>query len=90
MCIRDSNSGEVSIFLESGVTPVFMGQAIAGDKMPNLTYMTVYKDQAAKDEAWAKFRQHPDWKVMSKLEKYKGTVSTIHKMILLPVEGSQL
>jgi len=84
------NSGEVPIFLDCGIKPVFMGQAIAGDKMPNLTYMTAYKDQAAKDEAWAKFRVHPDWKVMSKLEKYKGTVSQIHKFNLLPIKGSQL
>ena len=84
------NSGEVDVFLECGVAPVFMGQAIAGDKMPNLSYMTTYKDQAAKDEAWTKFRAHPDWKVMSKLEKYKDTVSNIHKFNLLPVKGSQL
>lgn len=30
------NSGEVPIFLDSGVMPLFMGQALIGDKMPNL------------------------------------------------------
>lgn len=83
------NAGEVPIFLDSGVTPVFMGQAIVGDKLPNLTYLTVYKDQAAKDQAWANFRKHPDWQVMKKIEKYKGTVSMIHKMNLVPVAASQ-
>lgn len=84
------NAGEVPIFLDCEIQPIFMGQAIVGDKMPNLTYMTVYKDEAAKDEAWGKFRVHPDWKVMAKMEKYKGTVSKIHKLDLLPVAGSQL
>ena len=84
------NAGEVPIFLDCGIQPVFMGQALVGDKMPNLTYMTVYKDQAAKDEAWAAFRVHPDWKVMAAIEKYKGTVSQIHKLDLVPVAGSQL
>lgn len=84
------NAGEVPIFLDSGVMPVFMGQAIVGDKMPNLTYMTVYKDQAAKDKGWDNFRQHADWKVLSKVEKYKGSVSKIHKLNLVPVKGSQL
>lgn len=84
------NSGEVPIFLDSGVTPVFMGKAIAGDKMPNLTYLTVYKDQAVMDQAWDNFRKHPDWQVMKKIEKFKGTVSKIHKLNLVPVPGSQL
>lgn len=84
------NAGEVPIFLDSGVIPVFMGQALVGDKMPNLTYMTVYENQAAKDKAWENFRNHPDWKVLSGVQKYKGTVSKIHKIDLLPVSGSQL
>ena len=84
------NAGEVPIFLDSGIEPVFMGQALAGDKMPNLTYMTAYADQAAKDAAWDNFRKHPDWKVLSKKAKYKETVSKIHKLNLLPVDGSQL
>lgn len=84
------NAGEVPIFLDAGVVPVFMGQAVVGDQLPNLTYMTVYPNQAAKDKAWDNFRNHPDWKVLSKVEKYKGSVSTIHKLNLLPVQGSQL
>jgi hypothetical protein len=54
------NSGEVPIFLDSGVTPVFMGQALIGDKMPNLTYMTVYDGEPERDVAWKKFSKHPD------------------------------
>jgi len=84
------NAGEVPIFLDSGVMPVFMGQAIAGDKMPNLTYMTVYKDQATKDQSWKNFSKHADWQVLKEVEKYKGTVSKIHKLDLVPMAGSQL
>lgn len=84
------NAGEVPIFLDCGITPVFLGQAIAGDKMPNLTYMTVYKDAAAKKQAWKNFFVHPDWKVLSKNPKYKGTVSKIHKINLVPMSASQL
>ena len=83
------NNGEVPIFLDSGIVPVFMGQAIAGDKMPNLSCMTVYKDQASKDKGWKNFVSHPDWKVLSKNPKYKGTVSKIHKLNLVPMKGSQ-
>lgn len=84
------NAGEVPIFLDSGIMPVFMGQAIAGDVMPNLTYMTVYDNQTAKDKGWDNFRKHPDWKTLSSNPKYKGTVSKIHKINLVAVDGSQL
>ena len=84
------NAGEVPIFLDSGIMPVFMGQAIAGDKLPNLTYMTVYKDQATKDQGWKNFVKHPDWQVLKEVKKYKGTVSKIHKINFVPMEGSQL
>ena len=84
------NAGEVPIFLDSGIMPVFMGQAVAGDVMPNLTYMTVYDNQAAKDKGWGNFRKHPDWKTLSSKPKYKGSVSKIHKINLVAVKGSQL
>ena len=84
------NSGEVPIFLGSDIMPVFMGQALIGDKLPNLTYMTVYDDDASRQKGWENFRNHPDWKVLSGVEKYKGTVSKIHKSDWTPKPYSQL
>lgn len=73
------NAGEVPIFLDCGIVPVFMGEALIGDKLPNLTYMTVYDDEAERDAAWKKFTEHPDWQTLKAVQKYKGTVSKIHK-----------
>lgn len=84
------NSGEVPIFLDSGITPVFMGQAIIGQRMPNLTYLTVYDDANARDIAWKKFIDHPDWQVLKAVEKYQDTVSKIHKSDWKPKSYSQL
>ncbi|QDT00537.1 NIPSNAP family protein [Adhaeretor mobilis] len=84
------NSGEVPIFLECNVMPVFMGQALIGDKLPNLTYMTVHDDAKTRDANWAKFVQHPDWKAYSKVKKYAGTVSKIHKSDWVAKPYSQL
>jgi hypothetical protein len=84
------NSGEVPIFLDCGIQPVFLGQAIVGDKMPSLTYMTIYSSTEAKDAAWKKFPTHPDWIKLKGVEKYKGSVSKIYKWDLVPVAGSQL
>ncbi len=84
------NSGEVPIFLDSGIQPVFFGQCLVGDRMPSLTYMTVYDDAASRDAAWKKFIEHPDWKVLSGVEKYRGTVSKIYKTDLIPRPYSRL
>ena len=78
------NSGEVPIFLDCGIQPVFMARVLAGPKMPNLTYMTVYAGPEQLKEAWGKFGKHPDWDKLKQVEKYKGTVSKIHKALLVP------
>ena len=78
------NSGEVPIFLDCGIQPVFMGRVLSGPKMPNLTYMTVYDDEDDLKESWSKFGPHPDWQKLRAVEKYKGTVSKIHKTLLTP------
>jgi hypothetical protein len=78
------NSGEVPIFLATGLQPVFMGRAMAGPNTPNLTYLLVFDDQAAATANWLGFRNHPDWKTLSGVQKYKGTVSKIHQLWLSP------
>lgn len=84
------NAGEVPIFLDSDIQPVFMGHALIGDMMPNLTYMTVYDDDAARQQGWKNFIASPDWKVLSGVQKYKGTVSKIYKSDWVPKPYSQL
>ena len=78
------NSGEVPIFLDCDIQPVFMGRVLSGPKMPNLTYMTVYDDEEHLAEAWARFGPHPDWLKLREVEKFKGTVSKIHMTRLTP------
>jgi hypothetical protein len=84
------NSGEVPIFLDCGIQPVFMGQAVVGSLMPNLTYMTVYDDAAELTDAWKRFSEHPKWKKLREVKKYEGTVSKIHKTNWEPKPYSQL
>lgn len=84
------NEGEVPIFLDADIMPVFMGQALIGEQMPNLTYMVVFDDEAAMKEAWPNFIKHPDWKKLSSVQKYKGTVSKNIKSFWKPKSYSQL
>jgi len=84
------NEGEIDIFRKTGMTPVFFGETLIGDHMPNLLYMLTFKDMAERDAAWDRFRVHPDWKKMSAMERYRGTVSNISDTILRPESFSQV
>ena len=84
------NSGEVPIFLDCGIQPIFIGQAVVGPQTPNLSYLTMYPSEEARGKAWKAFRVHPDWNVLKKIAKYQGTVSRIDKFVLVPKRYSQM
>jgi hypothetical protein len=84
------NAGEVPIFLDCGIQPIFIGQAVVGPYTPNLSYLTMYPNEAARLKAWQAFRDHPDWLVLKDVAKYQGTVSKIHKFVLVPKAYSQM
>lgn len=85
-----NEGGELRIFRESGMTPVFFGQAFAGSKLPNLTYMLGWENDEASKEGWAKFQKHPDWLKLKDDPTYKDTVSNITNLVLRPAGGSQI
>jgi hypothetical protein len=85
-----NEGGEIAIFLETGLTPVFFGETIAGSRMPNLTYMVVFDDMPDHDASWAKFVASDKWKALSGDPQYKDTVSNIHNRILKPTGYSQI
>tara|TARA_R110002049_G_scaffold2750_2_gene21665 strand:+ start:525101 stop:525880 length:780 start_codon:yes stop_codon:yes gene_type:complete len=84
------NNGEVPIFYDCGIQPVFIGQGLIGPQTPNLTYLTTYPSDAARLKAWEAFKVNPDWQVLKVVEKYKGTVSKIDKFVLMPKPYSQM
>mgnify|MGYP003801082935 CR=1 FL=1 len=84
------NDGEVALFRKVGMPPVFFGQTLAGGKMPNLTYMLGFDDEAAQKAAWARFLAHPDWDKMKNDPQYKDTVSNITNLLLKPTAYSQI
>jgi hypothetical protein len=82
--------GELTVFKESGMTGVFFGQAIAGLKMPSLTYMVAFPSPAEGKAGWAKFGKHPSWKKISTNPDFNDTVSTITNLFVRPMSSSQI
>ncbi len=85
-----NRGGEIAIFRKTGLQPVFFGETLVGPRMPNLTYMVVFPDWAARDKAWDTFRNDPDWKKLSSDPYYADTVSNITDLILRPTAYSQV
>ena len=84
------DNGEIPIFREVGLHPVFFGEALVGEQLPNLTYLLAFESMAAREEAWAKFLAHPDWKTLSADPYYAETVSAISSYVLRPAPYSQV
>jgi hypothetical protein len=85
-----NEGGEIDIFLQTGLTPVFFGETVAGPRMPNLTYMLVFDDMDDHEASWKNFIGSKEWKALSGDPQYKDTVSNIHNRILRPLGYSQI
>jgi hypothetical protein len=85
-----NEGGEIDLFKRLDFQAVFYGEVISGNTMSNLMYMTTFSDMKSHDEHWNTFRNHPEWKTMSALEKYKNTVSHSVIQLLNPTEYSDI
>jgi hypothetical protein len=88
------NTAELDIFRRVGLHPVFFGQTLAGVKMPNLTYMLVFKDAQEQQENWKKFGADPDWQKLRAMPEYMDKAilrqKGITNLILKPAAYSQI
>lgn len=83
------NAGdEIGIFNRLGFNAVFYSQVIAGSRMPNLMYMTVHANAAAREANWKAFGNDAAWKTLSAKEEYKNNVSKIDITFLKAAEYS--
>jgi hypothetical protein len=85
-----NTGGEIAIFRRCGLPIVFFGQAMAGPRLPNLTYMLGFADEAAQKKGWEAFGQDPDWKRLREDPAYADTVSNITNLVLRPAASSQI
>ncbi|WP_126247435.1 NIPSNAP family protein [Chitinophaga rhizosphaerae] len=89
--VKMFNAGdEIGIFKKLKFNAVFYGEVLAGSRMPNLMYMTTFKDQEDRDAHWKAFSADEDWKKLQADEQYKNNVSRNEKIFLRPMEYSDI
>ena len=64
------HNGEFEIFTNAGAAPVFFGDALVGEALPQLTYMLAFESQEALTAAWKRFAADPAWKKLSSSPRY--------------------
>jgi len=84
--------GEFEIFARAGFGQVFYGDTLIGPRLPKLTYMLSFADQAELNAKWDVFRNDPEWKKLSSSPRYayEAIVSNIDNLILTPASSSQI
>lgn len=85
-----NQGGEVSLFKSLEFNAVFYAEVISGCRMPNLMYMTTFKNMASRDQHWDAFRTAPKWLELKAMEEYQNTVSKSDIFLLHPTEYSDL
>ena len=90
--IEAFHSGEFEFFRRSGCEAVFYGDSLIGPRLPSLTYMLTFADQAALEAGWAKFSADPGWKKLRDEPRFasEAIISHIDNLILTPEPYSQL
>jgi hypothetical protein len=81
-------NGELAIFRQAEITPVFLASALIGSAIPNLTYMLVFRDEDGHDKAWENLGKNPEWVKLKAIPEYadKNIVSKITNRLLWPVD----
>ena len=82
--------GELPLFRETGMNPIFFGDIIAGTRQPALMYMLGFASAAKQDEAWKTFIGHPKWTEIKGKSEYADTATEIDNVVLTPSPASQL
>lgn len=84
--------GEIDIFRRTGLKPVFFGETLVGAKLPNLTYLLVFDDLAAREKNWETFRDDAAWKKLSTTPGYTNPeiLTNITNVFLRPTAYSQI
>ncbi len=87
-----NDAGELAIFREVGMQPVFFGETLFGAKLPNLTYMLGFEDAEQQKAAWGKFGKHPEWQKLRAMPEFADAriIRAITNIVLVPAACSQV
>ena len=87
--IKMFNVEQINLFDSVGINSVCYGDILAGARMPAVIFLTWYKDEATRNNAWDDFSKHPEWERMKNDPAYKNTATNNIIKLLSPMPYSQ-
>jgi hypothetical protein len=84
------NAGEFVYFKQANMPGVFFGNAIVGERLPQLTYMIMHENRAVAKKNWDAFGGVPEWKKLRSDRNYQDNVSRIMDEYVRPSAASQI
>jgi hypothetical protein len=84
--------GELAIFRRVGLRPVLFASSVIGPRQPSFSYLLSFPDLAAREAAWKRFREDPEWQKLKVTPGYTDAeiMSNITDYILTPTPYSQI
>jgi hypothetical protein len=80
---QGTREAEMTILAKCGAAPILFATTVIGRDMPNLTWITAFEDEAARDKAWAAFGADPAWQKLSQeSNKRYGPNPTVRQILL--------
>lgn len=83
-----NGGGELELFHQLGFNPIFFGEVISGNRMPNLMYLTTFKNKASRDAHWKTFGESGKWNELKTMPKYQNNMYRAEVLFLYPTEYS--
>jgi|SRR5690606_30367931 len=77
-----NEGGEIPLFDSLNFNAVFYAEVLAGNKTPNLMYMTSFDSMEARDKHWEAFFSSGKWKELIANDYYDNTVSKVEILLL--------
>jgi hypothetical protein len=86
------HSGEFDIFRSAGFSPVFYGDTLIGQRLPQLTYMLAFGSLSERNRLWRAFDTAPAWQKLSHQKRFsfEPIVTSVTNLILSPAPYSQI
>ncbi|HBL45339.1 MAG TPA: hypothetical protein DDZ90_18320 [Planctomycetaceae bacterium] len=85
------NEGRLDeLMREAGLAPVFFGETLIGNQLPNLTYLLSAQNEVEHEKHWRSFRSDPRWEQVRQMKKYQSTISEIRSRFLIPMSYSEI
>lgn len=85
-----NEGGEIKLFARLNFNALFYGDVLAGDRMPNLMYMTSFENMEDRDAHWKAFGDSPEWKKLIAMDQYRNNVSKADIILLKAKKYSDL